>query len=342
MRTVLTAADDEVDTTVGQAALLLACANVSGAADRLVRQWRRTTGRSVTRLVRDSSTARAWVMLFAVREAVPEWAAELPPLDLDAEERAHRDRLARAQRRDAPEDTLTELAARARERAEAGDVDGARAAVAAWASVARDTPRPDVALLAGCRPVAALLAQGALTLPAEWANAYADALIAALHARHPTDAAGSSWSELIDEILRLRGVPGTAPPPASSEALAEAEHRLGVALPDSYRRFLFTCDGLPADVVFPRLLSVGELTMRTTKDESEADVVIAEPAVLVLRSTTGEVVEHDPMFGVSVHHDVRALLEHHRRLLEAAVGPLEDTANAEDSANAEDGQDTES
>ena len=38
-----------------------------------------------------------------------------------------------------------------------------------------------------------------------------------------------------------------------------AELRLGVSLPEDHREFLRTCDGLPADVVFPRLLGTAEL-----------------------------------------------------------------------------------
>lgn len=323
VHTVLTAADDEVDVTVGQAALLLACANADSASEHVVRQWRRATGRPVTRLVPDALTARAWAMLFAARGVTPDWAGELPPLDLDAEEHAHRQHLAGVRRRPGVEATLAELAAQAEERAEAGDVPGAREAVATWARVARDTPRPDMATLAGCRRVAVLLTEGALALPESWVHAYADSLVAALHTRYPVDAMGSSWPELIDEILHLRGMPDTAPPPASNEALAEAERRLGVALPDSYRRFLLTCDGLPADVVFPRLLSVSELTTRTTEDGVGVEVVIAEPSVLLLRPTSGEVLEHDPVFGVSVHRDIRALLEYHRRLLEASTGAVD-------------------
>ena len=51
--------------------------------------------------------------------------------------------------------------------------------------------------------------------------------------------------------------------------------------------------------------------------------VIAEPSVLLLRPTSGEVLEHDPVFGVSVHRDIRALLEYHRRLLEASTGAVD-------------------
>src|SRR5690606_40642333 len=127
-------------------------------------------------------------MLFAARGVTPDWAGELPPLDLDAEEHAHRQHLAGVRRRPGVEATLAELAAQAEERAEAGDVPGAREAVATWARVARDTPRPDMATFAGCRPVAVLLTAGALALPERWVHACADPLAVALQPRSPVAA----------------------------------------------------------------------------------------------------------------------------------------------------------
>lgn len=316
VRVVLTAADDAVDAEVGRAALLSACVGAVASGDRLVRQWRRVTGRPVTRLAPDPVTARAWAMTLSVRAELPEWAGEFSPLDLDAEENAHRAHLARSRGRAGVESALAGLVERAWAHAEAGNLTEARAAIDEWGHLARDVPDPDVATLAGCRPLARLLVGGALTVPAGWAEEYADALIAALHTRYPRDAAESSWAELIDEILLLRGGSDTAPPPASADEVAEAEHRLGIALPESYRTFLATCDGLPADVVFPRLLHVAELSPPAGPDGT---VVISDPPVLRLRPATAEVLEEDPVFGLSVHRDIRAVLEQHRRLLEASL-----------------------
>ncbi len=323
VRVVLTAADDAVDTEISRAALLSACVGAADASDRLVRQWRRTTGRPVARLAAHRVTARAWAMLLSVRADAPEWADGLLPLDLDAEEDAHRAHLARLAQpggRPGVEATLAELVERAWAHAEAGHLAEARAAVGAWAHLARDTSAPDVATLAGCRPLARLLVEGALTVPEGWAEGYVDALVAALHTRHPVDVAGPSWPELLAEILLLRGTPDAAPPPASDDEVGEAERRLGVALPESYRRFLAACDGLPADVVFPRLLRVAELSPPAAEPGGPTGtVVISEPPVLRLRPATGEVLEDDPVFGLSVHRDVRAVLEQHRRLLEASL-----------------------
>jgi hypothetical protein len=321
VRTVLTAADDVVDVEIGQAALLAFCVGAAEHGDRLVRHWRHTTGRSVTRLVRRPVAARAWAMLLSGRRA-PDWAGELPPLDLDAEERAHRAHLARLRATSGVDAVLADLVDRAWTQAEAGAIADARATIDAWAEHARAIPRPDLATLAGARPLARLLADGALTVPAGWTDHYVTALVAALTTRYRTDTTRStdgSWRELIDDVLWLRGTPGAAPPPAPARDIAEAEHRLGRALPDGYRRFLATCDGLPADVVFPRLLSASELTTLVVgPDGTPGCLVISEPATLVLRTGTGEVVEDDPVFGISVHQDVAALLDHHRELLRAA------------------------
>src|SRR5690606_41586924 len=107
-------------------------------------------------------------MLFAARGVTPDWAGELPPLDLDAEEHAHRQHLAGVRRRPGAEPTLAELAAPAEARAQAGDVPGARETVATAARVARATARPDMATLAGCRRAAGPLTEGALALPCRW------------------------------------------------------------------------------------------------------------------------------------------------------------------------------
>lgn len=104
------------------------------------------------------------------------------------------------------------------------------------------------------------------------------------------------------------------PAPASESDVTAAETRLGTTLPADYREFLRTADGLPADVVFPRLLPAREL---------RADgpvVIVSEPAVVLLTATGGQwhTVEVDVVFGSTAHPSFRALLEHHLRLLEAA------------------------
>ena len=119
----------------------------------------------------------------------------------------------------------------------------------------------------------------------------------------------ASWPELIAEILRLRGG-GTAPPPASEAAIRSAELRLGVELPADHREFLRTCDGLPADVVFPRLLGTADL-----RSENSV-VVLAEPAVLLLSGS--HVIEVDPVLGTTVHPSFRAALVKHATLLAQA------------------------
>ncbi|GLY42699.1 hypothetical protein Amsp01_087220 [Amycolatopsis sp. NBRC 101858] len=108
-------------------------------------------------------------------------------------------------------------------------------------------------------------------------------------------------------LLRTRA---TLPPPASEAAIRSAELRLGVDLPEDFREFLRTCDGLPADVVFPRLLGTADL-------RSENGVVIlAEPAVLLLSAS--HVVEVDPVLGTTVHQSFRAALVQHATLLAQA------------------------
>ncbi|MFD2396774.1 SMI1/KNR4 family protein [Prauserella oleivorans] len=171
-------------------------------------------------------------------------------LDLDAEAEAHREVLAK--RTPGPRaQTLREHAAAAEQAAAAGDTGAALAALARWAEVARELPRPDVATLAACRHVAPLLVRGALAVDPDWAWNYAGALIAALTTRYRSERDRRDWRDLIAEIMRLRGEPGVVPPPASPAAIADAERRLGVRLPAEYRQFLLTCDGLRADVVFP-------------------------------------------------------------------------------------------
>ncbi|NBH05870.1 SMI1/KNR4 family protein, partial [Amycolatopsis sp. SID8362] len=132
-------------------------------------------------------------------------------------------------------------------------------------------------------------------------------LVAALHERYPPDLGG--WPELIAEIRRLRGG-SPAPPPASEAAIRSAELRLGVVLPPDHREFLRTCDGLPADVVFPRLLGTADLRAEN------GVVILADPAVLLL--SAGHVVEVDPVLGTTVHPTFRAALVKHATLLTQA------------------------
>ncbi|MEU0537758.1 SMI1/KNR4 family protein [Amycolatopsis tolypomycina] len=311
VRDVLTAPEARVDDQVGYAALLLAVSGALDEADRLVTQWQARTERPVTALAADPVRARAWAMLFEARGARPDWAAGLPPLDLDVEERTH----ATALRRPVSDlegvlppgpvaEVVRQMAPSRPDRVRTALADGD---LERWASLAG--PHPDVAAPAATRALAPALVAGADPLGLrDWAPTCAGALIAALHERYPLDLGG--WPELIASILRLRGGPA-APPPASDAAIRSAELRLGVELPEDLRDFLRTCDGLPADVVFPRLLGTADL-------RSENGVVIlSEPAVLLL--SAGHVVEVDPVLGTTVHASFRAVLGRHATLLAQAT-----------------------
>ncbi|WP_410617234.1 SMI1/KNR4 family protein [Amycolatopsis sp. lyj-109] len=310
VRDVLTAPEARVDDQVGYAALLLAISGALDEADRLVTQWLARTERPVTALAADPVRARAWAMLFEARGARPDWAEGLPPLDLDAEERAHATSLRR------PVSDLEGvlppgLVAEVVKHVAPARPDRVRAALAEgdlelWASLVG--PLPDVATVAATRAVAPALVAGADPLGLhDWAPACAGALVAALHERYPRDL--GTWPELVAEILRLRGG-ATPPPPASEAAIRSAELRLGVELPADHREFLRTCDGLPADVVFPRLLGTADL-------RAEGGVVVlSEPAVLLL--SAGHVIEVDPVLGTTVHASFRAALIQHATLLAQA------------------------
>jgi hypothetical protein len=256
-------------------------------------------------------------MLFEARGGRPDWAEGLAPLDLDAEERAHTASLRRPVSDldgvlpPGPVAQVIQHVAPSRpDRVRTALADGD---LALWASLAG--PRPDVATLAATRALAPALVAGADPLGLrDWAESCAGALVAALHERYPPDL--GAWPELIAEIMRLRGSAeprpllrgrATVPPPASEAAIRSAELRLGVELPEDHREFLRTCDGLPADVVFPRLLGTAEL-------RAEGGVVVlAEPAVLLL--SAGHVVEVDPVLGTTVHPSFRAALVEHATLL---------------------------
>ncbi|MFB9689586.1 SMI1/KNR4 family protein [Amycolatopsis plumensis] len=355
VRDVLTAPEARVDDQVGYAALLLAVSGALDEADRLVTQWLARTERPVTALAADPVRARAWAMLFEARGGRPDWAAGLPPLDLDAEERTHAAWL----RRPVSElegvlppgpvaEVVRQVAPSRPDRVRTALADGD---LELWASLTG--PHPDVATLAATRALAPALVAGADPLELrEEAPTWAGALVAALHERYPPEL--GSWPKLIAEILRLRGVgellpgaapaetrpgplpPGSAepalppgpapaksrpgpllrrrtplPPPASEAAIRSAELRLGVDLPADHRDFLRTCDGLPADVVFPRLLGTADL--RT----ENGVVILSDPAVLLL--SAGHVVEVDPVLGTTVHASFRAALVQHATLLAQAT-----------------------
>ncbi|MFD2468617.1 SMI1/KNR4 family protein [Amycolatopsis silviterrae] len=317
VRDVLTADEPAVDRRIGHAALLLATAGASTAADRLVEQWHAVTGRPASVLAEDAVRARAWAMLFEARGNRPQWADALVPLDLDAEEQAHQALLAR---RASDLDGLFDgspvagvVSALAPERPDPVRDALAAADLEAWAAQTANHPNPDVATLAATRPLAARLVAGAdpLGLGTEWPDQCAGALIAALRERHPTGP--GTLPELVAAILRLRGQ--RAPAPAEAADLAAAEQRLGVRLPDDYREFLAIADGLPADVVFPRLLSARELRA------DGAVVIVSDPATVLLTHTGDDwrTVEVDLAYGSTAHDSFRALLEHHRRLLEASA-----------------------
>ncbi|MFD9966494.1 SMI1/KNR4 family protein [Amycolatopsis sp. NPDC058986] len=318
VRDVLTADEAVLDERIGYAALLLATAGAAAEADRLVTQWQALTERPITAIVPDQVRARAWAMLFEARGTRPDWAEELPPLDLDAEERAHTASLLRP---------VSDLDGVLGDSPAAGVVSGIagklapsrpdklRSAIAThdlpgWAVLAAEQARPDVATLAASRALAPRLTAGAdpLGLGTEWPARCADALVAALYERYPPKI--GTWSELISRILRFRGT-GTAPAPATPAGIEATERRLGLRLPDDYRDFLLTCDGLPGDVVFPRLLGTGEL--RVVDDV----VVLAEPAIVLLARAGDRwhAVEVDPVFGSTAYPAFRALLEHHLALL---------------------------
>ncbi|MDS0140210.1 MULTISPECIES: SMI1/KNR4 family protein [unclassified Amycolatopsis] len=310
VRDVLTAPEARVDDQVGYAALLLAASGALDEADRLVTQWQARTERPVTALAADPVRARAWAMLFEARGARPAWAEGLAPLDLDAEERAH----AASLRRPVsdvegvlPPGPVAEVVKRvAPARPDRVRTALAEGDLARWASLAG--PHPDVATLAATRALAPALVAGADPLQlGDGASACAGALVAALHERYPRDL--GTWPELVAEILRLRGG-ATAPPPASEAAIRSAELRLDADLPADHREFLRTCDGLPADVVFPRLLGTADLRAE------DGVVILSDPAVLLL--SAGHVVEVDPVLGTTVHPSFRAALVRHATLLAQA------------------------
>lgn len=350
---VLRAPDATVDSVIAEAALLITCGGEAADADRLCEQWLAATERPAATLVADPLIARGFAVFFAARRVTPAWAAGVPPLDLAAEQRAHRRYLTRpdptvpaglfgdspagrllapiAEKMDddAPADPRKRLAAEAEDAATEGDHALVDELLTQWAE--RAGPRQRVAMLAGCERLAPLLLDGALTGPLGlepgWPQRFAAELIAALRLRYPASGepgAATSWRELIEQILSARAIPDLPParPPAgvSAAAIAAAEDRLRLRLPDDYREFLAVCDGLPADVVFPRLLAVAEL-----EPGPRGAVVISERTshgFITLVPTDGarswHVVEWDNVLGTTVHDDFRALLLNHLSLLNAS------------------------
>ncbi|MBB5851616.1 SMI1/KNR4 family protein [Amycolatopsis umgeniensis] len=317
IRDVLSGDDATLDDRIGHAALLFAVSGARAEADRLITHWHALTERPVTALVPGAVQARAWAMLFEAQGTRPDWAAALTPLDLDAEERAHDTYLARrvsdldgllggSPLGEAVSHLGPSRPDRLREAVTQGDVE-------AWAEIASRQGRPDVAVLAASRRLAPRLVAGADPLGlGDWPGLCAGSLVAALYERYPPDT--GSWREMVAGILRLRGG-GTAPPAASARNIDAAEARLGLRLPADYREFLRTCDGLPADVVFPRLLGTAELRAEG------GVVVIADPASVLLTAAGDRwrTVEIDPALGTTVHPTFRALLERHLLLLAQSV-----------------------
>ncbi|MGC7099784.1 SMI1/KNR4 family protein [Amycolatopsis lurida] len=336
MSEVLTAGEPQVDRAVGDTALLLAGSGFPGEADRLVRTWLSVTERPATALVATPVHARAWAMLFEARGERPSWAGALLPLDLDAEEAAHRTYLSRPVsslptgllgdlgdslpgrivsglaehlEQSDPDPTKTALL-RAEDLARDGDHDAARAALADWAAL-----RPSMPAALACRHLAPLLVAGAdpLGLGEEHATALAAELIAALRTRYAADTASLDWPALVERILELREATGRAP--ASTRDITAAEARLGRELPPDYRDFLRTTDGLPADVAFPRLLSAAELIAHggvVPVSERGESMILLSPV-----SSGWVVVQTDPLLGTSTYRTFRELMEEHLRLLES-------------------------
>lgn len=347
-RDVLAAAPARVGAAVGHAALLLASTGATSESDRLVSRWCALTEQPASDLLTgDPLRARAWALLLEGRDPRPEWAAALTPVDLDQAERDQRAHLARGDSGipagllgdstaariisgvadtvdvEQPPHPLRALAAEAEALAAAGDLPGARGAIGRWAERASGTARPDVALLAGCRTLVPLLRSGAfgeaLGLPPGWATDCAGALIAALSTRFPAEPEHDGWAGLIRRVLRAREATAPPPGPAQPGTLDLVERRLGTRLPDDYREFLLACDGLPADVVFPRLLGAAELVAG-----AGGAVTVSDPATgystitLVPRNSGWNAVERDPELGNTVHDSFRRVLEEHLTLLETS------------------------
>lgn len=92
---VLSGPGEQVARIVADAALLLACTGFPAAADELATAWAAHDERPLPVAGAHALAERAWAMLWAARGERPAWADAMAPLDLDAEERAHRSRLER-------------------------------------------------------------------------------------------------------------------------------------------------------------------------------------------------------------------------------------------------------
>lgn len=329
---------------IGDAALLLSCVGGGAAADRLCERWLAVTEEPATDLLADDAAARGFAQLHAARQVVPAWTRGLAPLDVEAEARTHRRWLGRADSPIEPDfgssaagrvaeglvrqataepDPLKRLAARADDAAAKGDMAEVHRLLAEW--VAKAGPRPKAAQLAGCGHLAPLLADGALAdplvVPDGWPEEVAGELLAALRLRDPEPAEDVPMAELVRRVLAARhaGAAPDEPPPArqpaaTPEAIAAAERRIGRRLPDDYRAFLAASDGLPADVVLPRLLRADELHAADNgvvviSERTEYGVVTLVPCHDWL------VVEADPGLGSTTHPSFRALLDAHLALL---------------------------
>ncbi|QWF78196.1 SMI1/KNR4 family protein [Amycolatopsis sp. CA-230715] len=323
VRDVLTAALPQVNATVGYSVVLLASGGFPAEADRVVLAWQATTEQPVSALFPDTVSQRALAMLFDAAGSRPSWTDGLAPLDLDEEERAHLAHLRRAEpflAGSLGDSTAAKVISGLADHLDSGRVDPLRAAafevesgapLDVWAEIALRRAKPDVATLAAGRRTARVLVRGAdpLGLGSEWAERCAGDLVTAL--RHRFSVAPSEWGELVGRVLD-----GAArPEPVDLAALTAAEERLGVRLPDDYRAFLRTCDGLPAGAVFPRLLSASELGV----EDNGAVVVSERGGMLVILTPLSDgwrAVEWDPELGATVHPDFRALMEKHLRLVE--------------------------
>lgn len=233
-----------------------------------------------------------------------------------------------------PVDPLRQVALAAEQAAQAGDHRGARAELHRWARKVRGIARPPVAMLCGCRHLAPLLLSGVLADPLGvdqgWARRCAGDVLAAFARRYPSarrDRAGKGAGEsgdegslrgLIDAVLSARDhpeLPAATPSRGASPAqLYAAALRIGMELPADYLEFLAIADGLPGDVVFPRLLGADELAASS----EPGLVVISAPGqagTVIVLLQLGQAVETDPVLGSTVHPSFRGLLQSHLELL---------------------------
>jgi len=91
----LSGSDEQVARIVSDTALLLACTGFPAESDRLAVAWAAHHTVPLPDVARHGLSHRAWAMLWNARDRRPDWAGAVPPLDIDAEERAHSKRLER-------------------------------------------------------------------------------------------------------------------------------------------------------------------------------------------------------------------------------------------------------